>query len=62
MKKYELKAFLEIIIVMSTNILPTTRHYWSTQLIFSVPFISNVMSRNRFEEFRSNLHFCINLN
>lgn len=61
-EKDELKAFLGIIIVMSIHILPTTRHYWSTQPIFSVPFISNVMSRNRFEEIRSNLHFSNNLN
>lgn len=61
-KKDELKAFLGIIIVISIHILPTTRHYWSTQPIFSVPFISNVMSRNRFEEIRSNLHFSNNLN
>lgn len=56
----ELKAFFGITLVMSIHRLPETRLYWSTLPIYSVPLVSNAMTRLRFEEIRSNLHFANN--
>lgn len=56
----EMRAFLGMNLVMGYHILPSLRDYWSTEPDMGVPFISNVMPRVRFEDIRSNLHFCNN--
>ncbi|GFQ96506.1 chimeric ERCC6-PGBD3 protein [Trichonephila clavata] len=56
----EMKAFLGMNFVMSYHVLPTVRHYWSTDEDMGVSFIANVMPRKRFEQIRQNLHFCDN--
>ncbi|GFS46856.1 chimeric ERCC6-PGBD3 protein [Trichonephila inaurata madagascariensis] len=56
----EMKAFLGMNFVMSYHVLPTVRHYWSTDEDMGVSFIANVMPRKRFEQIRQNLHFCNN--
>lgn len=56
----ELLAFLGITIIMSIHKLPSTRLYWSTNPVFTVPVVSNVMTRDRYEEIRSLLHFMDN--
>ena len=49
-----------LLLVMSYHVLPSFRDYWSTQPDLRVPYVSSVMSRNRFEEIRSALHFSDN--
>jgi len=56
----ELLAFLGITIIMSIHKLPSTRLYWSTNPIFTVSVVANVMTRDRYEEIRSLLHFVYN--
>lgn len=56
----EMKAFLGINLVMTYHVLPSIRDYWSTEPDMGVPFISNVMTRKRFEDIRQNLHFSNN--
>ncbi|GFW12549.1 piggyBac transposable element-derived protein 2 [Trichonephila clavipes] len=56
----EMKAFLGMNFVMSYHVLPTVRHYWSTDEDMGVSFIANVMPRKRFEQIRQNLHFSNN--
>ena len=51
----ELKTFLGIHIYMSVIELPSIHDYWSERT--RVPQIASVMSRNRFKEIKSNLHF-----
>lgn len=53
----ELKAFFGINYMMSYHIVPKIRDYWSTEPDLGVPYIMNVMTRARFFEIRSNLHF-----
>lgn len=59
-QKEEMKAFLGITLVMGYHILPSLRDYWSTEPDMGVPYISNVMTRTRYEDMRRNLHFCNN--
>ena len=58
----ELKAFFGMNIVMGYHTLPSIRDYWSTEPDLHVPFIANIMTRKRFEEIRSMLHFNDNEN
>lgn len=41
---------------MGNNRLPSWRHYWSGAQDLSVPFVSNCMTRLRFDQILSNLH------
>lgn len=58
----ELRAFFGICLVMGYHVLPSIRDYWSTQPDLQVPFVSNTMTRTRFETIRSALHFANNEN
>lgn len=58
----EAKAFLGMNFVMGYHCLPTFRSYWSTDPDMGVPYIAKVMTINRFEEIRRNLHFTDNSN
>ena len=53
----EIKALFGMHIVMGYHRLPCLRDYWSTEPDLSVPFISNIMPRRRFEELRAFVHF-----
>ena len=44
-------------VVMGYHVLPSLRNDWSTEHDLRVPYIANIMNRNRFEEIRSFLHF-----
>lgn len=54
----ELEQWLGIVLCMSILKLPATRLYWSK--LFRVSLIADIMSCNRFEEIKRNLHFCDN--
>lgn len=56
----ELKAFFGVNYVMSYHKLPRLRDYWSTEPDLGVPFIMNIMTRDRFFEIRNYLHFVDN--
>lgn len=58
----EMKVFLGMNFVVNYHVLQTLRNYWSTDDDMGVPFIANVMPRNRFEQIRQNLHFSDNNN
>ena len=53
----EMKAFFGMTVVMGYHVLPSLRDYWSSEPDLGVPFIANIMTRNRFEEIRLLLHF-----
>lgn len=53
----ELNAYFGITLVMGYHRLPTIRDYWSTEPDLRVPYVANVMRRQRFEEIRAFLHF-----
>lgn len=50
----EMRQFIGILFFMSVYRYPSIRSYWSE---FSFQIIQNTMSRNRFDQIRSNLHF-----
>lgn len=54
--KEELYAFIGIDIFMYYHKLPSWTHYYNTDVDFSVPFVSTVMTRDRFAQILSNLH------
>ena len=56
----EIRAFIGINFVMGYHKLPTLRSYWETSASMTVSFIANVMTRERFKEILSNLHFSNN--
>lgn len=56
----EIRAFLGIVFMMSYHVLPSFKHYWSTDPDVHVPVIANVMPRQRFFEIRTALHFADN--
>ena len=51
----EFAQFLGVVVNMSIISLPRSRLYWSRQL--GVAHISNVMSRERFEQIKKFIHF-----
>ena len=55
----EIKAFLGVTILMGYHRLPSMRDYYARTADpdLSVPFVKNVMSRDRFELIRRMLHF-----
>ena len=52
----EYYGFVGIKMLMSYHKLPSWTHYWNTDPDFNVPFVSAVMTRNRFGQILSNLH------
>lgn len=56
----EIRAFLGINLVMGYHVLPSLRDYWSSDPDLQVPYIANVMPRQRFEVIRNALHFANN--
>ena len=54
----ELEQWLGILLYMSVVKLPQSRFYWNK--IFNCTFVTNVMSRNRFEEIKKCIHFSDN--
>lgn len=58
-KKLEIKQYIGILIFMSVYRYPSVRSYWSE---YAFQMIQNTMSRNRFEQIRSNIHFNDNSN
>ena len=54
--KSELYGFLGINIVMCYHQLPSWKDYWRNDQHLSVPFIFDVMPRNRFLQILSNIH------
>ena len=57
----EISAFLGINLVMGYHVLPSLDSYWSCYEDLGVPLISKVMTRKRFRELRSSLHFNDNM-
>ena len=53
----EIKAFLDITILMGMHRLPAMRDYWSCDSELGVPFVTNIMTVGRFEFIRKLLHF-----
>ena len=49
----EIKAYFGMTIVMEYHRLPCIGDYWSSEPDLGVPYIANVMPRQRFEEFRA---------
>ena len=56
----EIKAFFGMNYIMGYHKLPSFRDYWSSHPSRQVPFIANVMPRNRFQYILSALHFANN--
>ena len=56
----ELEQFIESLLAMSLVKLSSSRLYWSGKL--NCPLVSQVMSRDRWEQIKSNLHFNDNSN
>ena len=46
----EMKCFIGINILMGIHNLPEYRDYWSSDLALKVPYVSNKMSRHRYEK------------
>ena len=42
---------------MGYHKLPAIKHYWSSSPTLGVPFIANVMARDRFQQILTALHF-----
>lgn len=54
--RQDILGFIGINIIMGYHNLPSYTHYWCEDPDVSVPFISNVMTRNRFSQILSNIH------
>ena len=52
----EIKAFLGLLIAMGTHGLPTFRMFWSTDPLFRVQPVADIMTRQRFMKLVGNLH------
>ena len=52
----EFYGFVGINMLMSYHKLPSWTHYWNTDPNFNVPFVSTVMTRDRFGQILTNLH------
>ena len=57
----EIKVFLGITILLGYHRLPSMRDYWAIDADLAVPFVANIMSRDRFELVRRMLHFTDNV-
>lgn len=60
LSKEELLAFLGVSVIMGYHTVPKLSDYWSTDEDLAVPAVSRVMSRDRYLEIRSSLHFTDN--
>jgi len=58
----EIKKMLELILLMGKVRKDTRDEYWSTDSTIETPIFSKVMSRNRFRQISSALHFANNTN
>lgn len=56
----DLKIFIAILLFSGYHKIPRERLYWSLDEDVGVRFVSNVMSRNRFQEIKKFLHFADN--
>ncbi|XP_041374243.1 piggyBac transposable element-derived protein 4-like [Gigantopelta aegis] len=56
----EMKQFIALLLHMGPKTLPTIQHYWSTDVLYSLPFFGGVMSRNRFQLLLCFWHFADN--
>ncbi len=56
----EWKHVLATLFLSGYHQLPSRRHYWSSRPDFQVKFITDAMSRNRFEQILSTIHFADN--
>ena len=57
----ELRGFLAVNMVMGYHVLPSYRHYWSTQPDLGLPLVASVMTKNRFVHILGNLHINDNI-
>ena len=55
----EIEVFIGVTYFMGLKVLPSLKDYWRTDEL-GVPFVRNSMSRSRYMEIRSNLHFSNN--
>ena len=53
-----MKAYCGIRVYMSIVVLPETSMYWSTDWLFGNFFLSNIMTRDRFDKISQYLHCC----
>lgn len=53
----EIKAFLDVSVVMGLNPLPSTADYWSSDPFLGNEGIQKVMTKNRFEHLSRFFHF-----
>ncbi|XP_058121239.1 piggyBac transposable element-derived protein 4-like [Anopheles coustani] len=58
--KEEIRKFFGLLIWMGLVKYPSIESYWSTNVLYQIPFPSTVMSRNRFEILLTMLHFSNN--
>lgn len=58
----EMKAFIGLHVLFGIKQLPATRLYWSQDPLIGVPFVTKVMSRNRFDKLSKYLHLNNNAN
>ena len=56
----EVKKFFCVLIFSSYCKLPSTRNYWSNDEDLGQSLIKNAMTRNRFQQLKSIIHFCNN--
>ena len=56
----ELKLVLAILFLSGYNTVPSRRDYWSSGRDLQCPFVSNAISRNRFEAILQHIHFADN--
>ena len=60
LSKEELKSFLGILLLSGYHKVPSERHYWSTEEDLGVDIVKNALSRNRYLQIKSMLHFTDN--
>ena len=56
----DIMSWIGLNILMGYHKLPSYKHYWSSNLNFKVPIVSQTMSRNLFEKISSNIHLADN--
>ena len=56
----ELQHFVGLCLLMGIHVLPVQQHYWSQDPALGVPYFSETMPRDRFNDLRKYLHFADN--
>ena len=56
----EMKAFMGIFLSMGLMELPKFYDYWARNTIYTLPWFSNTMSKDRFLQILACLHLCNN--